>query len=541
MTQANASHSSTASGKGSILYMLFGFALVCSVNLLCFFPQTVLHSIDVFGFRLYNLSTSLALVFGSLLWAALALTRFRFIEKAMLISGYLLLASGCILSLFVWEGVDERLVVLTGVACGLGISTLMVCWFSFLAFVPERYAMLTQGGQAFLGSVFFIAISGLFAVHASVGALIALGVSAVFSVAVYRRGNAATPLFAPQGSLRKNLRTLWNKGNLSQSFTTSLLAFAVISLLYGIITAVIMSPETTIDALDQAVLGGIVGAVLFLAWAFLSKKRDYGVVLKGFFGVVAFILILPIEGHGSIMAAGYQLISLLFFSLVIDTFHANRRSLLLALSLSYALTRGLFLLGLYIPGYFGVSSYDQFFDSASLLVFLVYIVFMVLLFVLNRERKSLRQQISQGAERSGDGMRGQEPEVVHEAVRAGGVAFEGSSEGGSSGGAVLGGLGHGEREAGEDIANQQGADDRAVLGNLLAASESLGMKNGLTKRETEVLGFFSRGRDVAFISAELHLSRNTVKSYGKTIYAKLNVHSQQELIDAVEQEASSLA
>ena len=99
MMQANASHSSAASGKGSILYMLFGFALVCSVNLLCFFPQTVLHSIDVFGFRLFNLSTSLALVFGSLLWAALALTRFRFIEKAMLISGYLLLASGCILSL----------------------------------------------------------------------------------------------------------------------------------------------------------------------------------------------------------------------------------------------------------------------------------------------------------------------------------------------------------------------------------------------------------------------------------------------------------
>lgn len=243
---------------------------------------------------------------------------------------------------FVGEGIDERLVILTGVACGLGIGTLMVCWFSFLAFVPERYAMLTQGGQAFLGSVFFIAISGLFAVHASVGALIALGVSAVFSVVVYRRGNAATPLSASQGSLRINLRTLWNKGNLSQSFTTSLLAFAVISLLYGIITAVIMSPETTIDALDQTVLGGIVGAVLFLAWAFLSKKRDYGVVLKGFFGIVAFILILPIEGHGSIMAAGYQLISLLFFSLVIDTFHANRRSLMLALSLSYALTRGLF-------------------------------------------------------------------------------------------------------------------------------------------------------------------------------------------------------
>ena len=60
--------------------------------------------------------------------------------------------------------------------------------------------------------------------------------------------------------------------------------------------------------------------------------------------------------------------------------------------------------------------------------------------------------------------------------------------------------------------------------------------NGLTPRETEVLALLARGRNNAFVQEELTLTRNTVKSYIKHIYAKLNVHSQQELIDLVENE-----
>ena len=46
----------------------------------------------------------------------------------------------------------------------------------------------------------------------------------------------------------------------------------------------------------------------------------------------------------------------------------------------------------------------------------------------------------------------------------------------------------------------------------------------------------ARGRDVAFVCNELCLARNTVKGYTKRIYAKLGIHSKQELIDLVEQE-----
>ena len=43
----------------------------------------------------------------------------------------------------------------------------------------------------------------------------------------------------------------------------------------------------------------------------------------------------------------------------------------------------------------------------------------------------------------------------------------------------------------------------------------------------------AQGRDAQFVSDALYLSRNTVKSYQKSIYAKLGVHSKQEIIEPV--------
>lgn len=57
----------------------------------------------------------------------------------------------------------------------------------------------------------------------------------------------------------------------------------------------------------------------------------------------------------------------------------------------------------------------------------------------------------------------------------------------------------------------------------------------LTPRETEILELLAHGRNGPFIQEKLVLSRNTVKTHVANIYAKLGVHSQQELIDLVEQ------
>lgn len=58
--------------------------------------------------------------------------------------------------------------------------------------------------------------------------------------------------------------------------------------------------------------------------------------------------------------------------------------------------------------------------------------------------------------------------------------------------------------------------------------------HGLTKRESEVFVMLARGRDRAYIEEQLVVSRNTVKAHVKHIYAKLDVHSHQEILDMVE-------
>lgn len=488
--------------------MLFGFALICSINLLCFFPQTLIQ-VPPLVYRLYNLTAILSIVGGSLLGTVFSLSRLKHPEKAVLGIGYISLALGMALSFFIAGGSDETLVVLTGLFCGLGIGQLMVCWFSFLALIPERFAMRTQGGQALLGTLLFILISCFFPRSAFLAALGCLAASAVLAVMIYRRGNVPDSSLVIRDSLEASLKALSDTGGIGRSFSSSLFAFIVISLLFGIITAVIMSPEGSADALGQSVWGASIGAGIFLLWVAFSKKRDYGFMIKAFFGVFAFVLILPLEGHGLITSMGYQMVCLLFFSLAIDTFSPNRRTLLFILSLSYALTRGVFLAGLYIPGRFGVSSYADFFSSVSLLFFIVYLVFIVILIVLNREKKQSYTSAP-----------------LKESVAAGKGVAQTSPTGSRP-----------ERSSADATDDGSSVSPK---GDIALASATLGKNYRLTKRETEVLGLLARGRDAAYICRELYLTRNTVKSYMKSIYAKLEVHSRQELIDAVDREISEL-
>ncbi|MEG0461628.1 helix-turn-helix transcriptional regulator [Gordonibacter sp.] len=56
----------------------------------------------------------------------------------------------------------------------------------------------------------------------------------------------------------------------------------------------------------------------------------------------------------------------------------------------------------------------------------------------------------------------------------------------------------------------------------------------LSAREAEVMEHIVRGKTVVRIAEELVISENTVRMHSKRIYAKLNVHKKQELIDLVD-------
>ncbi len=59
---------------------------------------------------------------------------------------------------------------------------------------------------------------------------------------------------------------------------------------------------------------------------------------------------------------------------------------------------------------------------------------------------------------------------------------------------------------------------------------------GLTPRETEILILFAKGRSAARIQEELVISRGTVTTHLQHIYRKADVHSKQELLDAIERQ-----
>ena len=62
---------------------------------------------------------------------------------------------------------------------------------------------------------------------------------------------------------------------------------------------------------------------------------------------------------------------------------------------------------------------------------------------------------------------------------------------------------------------------------------------GLTARESEIMELIAKGRSKKYIASDLFISENTVRMHAKNVYAKLGVHSRQELISLVEEYAPS--
>lgn len=62
----------------------------------------------------------------------------------------------------------------------------------------------------------------------------------------------------------------------------------------------------------------------------------------------------------------------------------------------------------------------------------------------------------------------------------------------------------------------------------------------LTKREQEILLYFSMGWSIQKVSEELSISRGTINTHSVGLYRKLDIHSRQELIDCVDDKMRQL-
>ena len=75
----------------------------------------------------------------------------------------------------------------------------------------------------------------------------------------------------------------------------------------------------------------------------------------------------------------------------------------------------------------------------------------------------------------------------------------------------------------------------AVRDRVSKQCEAIRIHYRLSARETEVMEHIARGDTVPRIATELEVSENTVRTHAKRIYAKLGIHSKQELGDLIAQ------
>lgn len=96
--------------------------------------------------------------------------------------------------------------------------------------------------------------------------------------------------------------------------------------------------------------------------------------------------------------------------------------------------------------------------------------------------------------------------------------------------------------SGKRKADEEGAQHavEGMMRDFDAAFDSLVETYGLSAREGEVLKEFAMGRSAHYIAEWYMLSEHTVKTHIRRAYAKLDVHSRQELLDRIEEMESRI-
>ena len=272
--------------------------------------------------------------------------------------------------------------------------------------------------------------------------------------------------------------------------------FFLLVFIFGAIEAVALGYDGSPYGVAVSYLGAPLGSLIFLAMMYLGKKRDYATVMKAIFLVLLVVFWIPVfDAVVLVLSTCFHLGFLLMGSLLVDECAVRCRRLMAFAAVCLGAMRLLYLAGLYCPGRFGVPSYS-YYASSSLLMFLVYAAFIVSVWY-----EHIRRTSSAAASNDLSGVDVDEGDAPCTA-------------------------------AAESQACQFVAEPVALDGALA----SLACFYGLTKRETEILGLYARGRDINFVCQVLDLSRNTVKGHAKSLYVKMGVHSKQELIDCVEAE-----
>lgn len=101
--------------------------------------------------------------------------------------------------------------------------------------------------------------------------------------------------------------------------------------------------------------------------------------------------------------------------------------------------------------------------------------------------------------------------------------------------AVAEALAEAPRKAADEAASTDAEDASQARGRFQARCDDVARTYLLSRRETEVMRLLAKGHNAAFIQEKLCISKSTAKTHINHIYKKLDIHTQQELLNLMEQ------
>ena len=461
----------------------------------------------------------------------------------------LLVANVCSLfGVFSWMPSDFAL-LLPGVLFGVASVMLSLVWVEVLACQDPR-AIVTQIALSMLVNVVTSSsLSTLSSGARMVASCVALAVMAWCAYYVRRvlraqaegeRGREAGGLAG--GCERAKVRLgrpgpparPAGRGSYRDAFLelgNSIVAFCVMEAVIGLLNSFMLAGSIEFAGSDTvSVAGMLTGVAAFCIVVFVVQRIPrVSTAFRLVMPVIASLLVfLPFLGEqynlffSLVLLGSYYFIALLVTYVVAETAHERRVSPYVLMGAAAALARVCLAVAL-VTGYaFGSLPPGGLFgeaeDTMRYLVVIMAVIYALSLaaVLVSRDRRRRR-----GAEGAGEEAR----EEARSNLAEGG---EGAAGALAAGGAT----GEAPAAATEGSSSAAPTDDAAFDARCARLAE----RGGLTEREAEILGYLARGRTNAYIATTLFVSENTVRSHVRNLYAKLDVHTRQQLIDLVEAE-----
>ena len=463
---------------------------------------------------------------------------------------------------------------------GVTSGTLAACVASLAAAsaLPIAYGCaIVAGGALSLGLYVWIYPLARLDAHrraATLMAAIALAQLASFLMGALPLGAPVILAFVLCGLLAVAGLVVWDDANegpssevtyrptSSQHYRLLLVSLVLYAFVFGSVagTTSIQTAPDGLGTFTRQVSGPALAIALACLLALLPTRGAVrlavmGRVLTPLLAVLFLIhLVLPSAGRSwlpPITLAFWQFVQAFVVLLVIEISQSGVGSLGLVLSAGWAMLSGGFALGCLVG-----SASSTLFGAADIVVNAMIMMHTVLAVIASSLMAAARYPqvgaafVPQGsaglaegaaAEGAGDTARRDVAQALPLASsRLSALRFEPLAAGGNAGGETVdpvGGLASADGVGGEravPVAGAASIEDGPRADAIARACAQLAAKHGLSGREVEVLELLARGNTRQSIATKLVVSENTVRTHVKNIYAKLYIHSKQQLIDLVD-------